>query len=211
LFPSGAFPVTAALPAGYTHDFTLGAQEPQIKEYNIAVLKTVPTYAENDGTGTVRVPHLREVILGWYEGFPGDATMSASTQNSDFIPKGWREAPNGPAPNGAEALYKEVVGPSCRSCHFNRELSLDFGTYANFHQESDLQQLALLPSCKQYNNADPNAKFMPLALLTFIRFWETQNGTTHTLTGGTTLSNEVDRLARDFNFSSVQGYCNTHP
>jgi len=211
LFPTVAFQVTTALPAGFTHDFTLDAQERQIREYNIAVLKTVPTYAETDDQGTARVPHLREVILGWYEGFPGDTTMSNPKQNPLFIPKGWREAPNGPAPNGAEALYKEVVGPSCRSCHFNRELSLDFGTYANFHQESDLQQLSFLGSCKQDNNANPNAKFMPLALLTFVRFWETQNGTTHVLTGGTTLSNEVDRLARDFHFSSVQGYCNTHP
>jgi len=209
LFPTAAFPVTAALPAGFTHDFTLGAQERQIREYNIAVLKTVPTYAENDGTGAVRVPHLREVIEGWYGG-PG---LPNSTQNSNFIPVGWREAPNGPAPagSGAEELYKQVVGPSCRSCHFNRELSLDFGTYANFHQESDLQQLSFLGSCKQNNDADPNAKFMPLALLTFVRFWETQNGVPHTLTGGTTLSNEVDRLAKDFGFGSVQGYCNTHP
>ena len=139
--------------------------------------------------------------------------MSASTQNPDFLPKGWRDVNHGGTlPQGVSELYNEVVGPSCRSCHFNRELSLDFGTYANFHQESDLQQLALIAACKQ-NNPDPGAKFMPLALLTFQRFFDTQTGT-RTLGDGASsllLNQEVDRLARDFNFSSVQGYCNTHP
>jgi hypothetical protein len=198
-------------------DYTLAGQQAQIKAYNVAVLATVPTYAEDDGTGAVRVAHLREVINGWYStngNYSNDTLMQSSTQNSDFIPKGWREPPNGTAALHAEDLYKQVVGPSCRSCHFNRELSLDFGTYANFHQESDLTQLALIAKCKQFNPdpPDPGAKFMPLAHLTFLRFWETQDNNTKQLFDSTPLENEVDRLAEDFGFTQgVQGYCNTNP
>jgi len=193
---------------------TVDAQQAQVKEYNKVVLLTVPKYAETDDQGTRRVAHLREVILGWYAGFPGDTTMSSPTQNGDFLPIGWREpAHGGTAPAGAEDLYHKVVGPSCRSCHFNRELSLDFGTYANFHQESDLQQLSFLGQCKQDNNADPNAKFMPLALLTFVRAWETQTGP-RTLGDGTVLDHVVDKLAADFGYGSPNGvnnYCATNP
>ena len=214
LFPSAAFTPDPILTQGFTLDFTQSAQEAQIKAYNLAVLRTVPVYKESDGTGAVRVPHLREIITGWYStggNYSDDTSMSGSTQKANWVPKGWREVQNGgTAPLGAEQLYREVVGPSCRSCHFTRELSLDFGTYANFHQESDLQQLTLLAQCKQDHNADPKAKFMPLALLTFVRFWETQTGT-HTLSDSTALTNEVDRLARDFGFSSVNGYCGTNP
>jgi hypothetical protein len=190
---------------------TVDAQQAQMKRYNQVVLLTVPTYTESDGTGAVRVAHLREVIQGWYEGFPGDTTMSGSTQNSDFLPKGWREPVHGgTAPAGSEALYLKVVGPSCRSCHFNREVSLDFGTAANFHQESDLQQLSLLAECKQNSDADPNAKFMPLAHLTFQRFWQTQAGTEF-LEGSFPIDHAVDQLAAAFGYGSVSGYCATNP
>jgi len=195
------------------------SQEAQIKEYNLAVLRTVPTGAENDGTGATRVAHLREVITGWYASFDGDQSFGRSTQKSDFIPKGWRDVTHGgTAPVGAEDVYLKVVGPSCRSCHFNRELSLDFGTYANFHQESDLQQLALIPACKQNNPdpPDPGAKFMPLAFLTFNRFWQTQAQSRTLPPNGdspftVTLDHEVDKLAADFGFGSVNGYCATNP
>jgi len=192
------------------------SQECQIKEYNKAVLLTVPKYAETDDQGVIRVPHLREVIQGWYTD-PGGPLFGRATQKSDFLPIGWRDVNNGGTlPAGVSDLYKEVVGPSCRSCHFNRELSLDFGTYANFHQESDLQQLTFLGSCKQNSDAGPNAKFMPLALLTFIRFWQTQTQpqTLPPLGDGpfnVRLDHAVDQLARDFHFSSVDGYCRTKP
>jgi hypothetical protein len=193
-------------------DFTLGAQEPQIKRYNQAVLATVAAQPQRDDQGVVRPPHIAEVIRGWYStggNYSDDTTMSSSTQNGGWIPKGWRQSPNGTAPAGSEKLYGDVVGPSCRSCHFNRELSLDFGTAANFHQESDLLQLSLLAECKQ-NNPDPNAKFMPLAHLTFQRFWEASDGS-KTLTGPYQLGHTVDELANAFNQNGVAGYCASNP
>jgi hypothetical protein len=205
LFPTAAFPNGLG-------DFTLAAQELQIKLYNQVVLLTVAAMPQRDGTGNVRPPHIAEVIRGWYAPLsnPDDQTMSSSTQNSDFIPKGWRETIHGgTAPAGTETLYKDVVAPSCRSCHFNRELSLDFGTLANFKQESDLLQLALLAECKQ-NNPDSKAKFMPLAHLTFQRFWEASDGS-QTLTGPYQLGHTVDELAKAFNLNGVAGYCATNP
>jgi hypothetical protein len=179
-------------------------QESQLKAYNLAVLKTVTQQRETDDQGTLRQPHLAEVIKGWYTN-PGGPLFGRATQNADFIPVNWQEAKGAPA--GSEQLYKTVVAPSCRSCHFNRELSLDFGTAANFKQESDLLQLALLPSCES-KNPDPKKRPMPLAHLTYQRYWQA-NAASQTLPDGTILSNTADQIAQYFGFSSAAGYCAT--
>jgi hypothetical protein len=176
------------------------SQETQIKEYNKAVLLTVDQSKEGDGTGTTRGPHLAEVIKGWYAGFPGDQNMTGTIQNVNFTPVGWA---------GHEYEYKHTVATSCRSCHFNREISLDFGTYANFHQESDILQLALLPFCNastQGYHIDPKLRPMPAAFLTYNRFWgnaNDPNGDSHIDLPGS--------IATDFGFGSTPGYCATNP
>jgi hypothetical protein len=196
------------------------SQEAAIKVYNQEVLLTVPTSAEGDGTGATRQAHLRTVIAGWYStgasNYSDDQSMTGNFQKTGWIPPGWREPPNGTAPAGAEKIYTNVLSPSCRSCHFNREISLDFGTYANFHQGSDLKELALMPQCKHNSppttdQPDKGGKYMPLAHLTFEKFWQTQGGPI-TLPSGLTLDHELDRLARDFGFpAGVSGYCATNP
>jgi hypothetical protein len=176
------------------------------------VLLTVSQKAEGDGTGVKRQPHLAEVIKGWYASFEGDQTMSRATQNSDFIPVGWRESLGAPA--GSEQLYKTGVAPSCRSCHFNREVSLDFGTYKNFKQESDLSQLTLMPWCNSFDpfyQVDPKLRTMPLALLTYQRFWEANTSTGVTLPDGTVLSSTAEQTANYFGFHGTAGYCATNP
>jgi len=153
------------------------AQEASIKAYNQIVLKTVPAGLETDDQGVLRVPHLAEVIRGWYAAFDGDQSMSSPTQNQTFIPRGWRESLG--APKGSEELYTTAIAPACRSCHFNRELSLDFGTEASFAADkSSILELALLPEC-QSNNPPPGKRPMPLARLTFANFWQSfiTNGT----------------------------------
>jgi hypothetical protein len=179
------------------------AQELQMKAYNFAVLRTVDQSPEDDGTGTVRAPHVATVIKGWYA-----PSFTAATQNTEFVPSGW---------TGFENLYKQVVGPTCRSCHFNREISLDFGTIANFSQESDILQLSLLQQCN-VNNPKANADFMPLAHLTYERYWQANpstGGASQTLffaqSGPLTISNVVDQIAQKFGFTSVAGYCATNP
>ena len=173
-------------------------QELQIREYNRLVLATVDKTPENDGTGSTRPPHLATVINGWYA-----PNFTAATQNSNFVPPGWA---------GFETLYTHTVGPSCRTCHFNREISLDFGTVANFNQESDILQLALIQECKyKMNELQKNATFMPLAHLTYERYWQTQNTDEPVDFGNLTLSHEPDRLADHFGLGSVNGYCATNP
>lgn len=224
---SGGLPTTGDQPAtngslAYTDRYH---QELQMKEYNIDVLKTVPTTKENDGTGATRVAHLREVIIGWYAGYAGDQTMSSNIQNGfwqstygqDFVPSGWLEPVHGgTAQAGSEYLYLTVLSPSCRSCHFNREVSLDFGTPQNFKQESDLLQLALLPSCKS-SDPDPGAKAMPLAHLTYQRYWQANpstGGKAQLLpypAPGLTITNTADQIAAYFGYGNVAGYCATNP
>jgi len=185
------------------------SQEPQIKLYNQAVLKTVSSHLQTDEQGATRVAHLREVILGWYAGLPGDQTMSGPVQQ-DFIPVGWQESLG--APPGSEQLYKTVVGPSCRSCHFNRELSLDFGTVSNFDAyKKDILELALAPLC-QANNPPPGKRPMPLAHLTYQRFWEA-NANTQSLPSGEggplILQDTAEQIAQNFGFTGTAAYCAT--
>jgi hypothetical protein len=102
------------------------AQEDEFKRLNQAVLLTIPPSAT------------RIVIDGWY----GGAGMPSATFDGSFVPPGWRE-------NGAEVenLYREVVAPSCRSCHNQRgsynaaghpvldgpkEQTLEFNSFADF-------------------------------------------------------------------------------
>jgi hypothetical protein len=200
MFASPGDPSTAA--------FTQANQEASMKEYNKVVLVTVPSSKETDDQGVSRVPHLREVILGWYAGFPGDQNMTANVQDDTFTPVGWREAVHGgTAPKGSEQLYHDVVSKSCRSCHFNRELSLDFGTVGAFDQESDLLQLALLPECPSLSpnySVDPKLRPMPLAVLTFQRLWEAQAKALNS--PGT-----IDQLKAHFGFHTPGAYCATNP
>jgi hypothetical protein len=183
------------------------SQEPQMKLYNQAVLKTVSSRRQIDGQGATRAAHLREVIVGWYAGFPGDQTMSGSVQE-DFIPVGWRES-LGAAP-GSEELYATVVGPSCRACHFNRELDLDFGTVRSFDTFRDaILELVLMPLCNA-NKPPRGEQPMPLAHLTYQRFWEA-NANPKSLPSGhggpVILQNTAEQIAQHFGFSGTAAFC----
>lgn len=147
------------------------------------------------------------MILGWYAGYPGDQTMSGDFQR-DFIPVGWRESLGAPA--GSEEMYHTVVGPSCRACHFNRELTLDFGTARNFDAyRKDILEMALRPLC-QTNRPKRGGRPMPLAHLTYQRFWEA-NATAQTLPSGhdgaLILENTAEQIAQHFGFSGTAAYC----
>ncbi len=187
-------------------------QEAHIKSYNQAVLRTVRAKPQYDDENVLREPHLAEAIKGMYEGFPGDQKMTGQTQR-DYIPTGWREAVHGgSAPAGSEELYVTVIAPSCRSCHFNRELSLDFGTAANFDSyEEEVLELALRPFCEA-NDPDPNERPMALAHLTYQRMWEA-NATAKILPSGVdgplTIQKTADQIAQHFGFSDVKSYCAT--
>ncbi len=213
LFTSDSGPDQPALPVSQA--FTDRAnQEAHIKVYNLAVLKTVPTQAQFDGQVT-RVAHLREAVTGWYTD-SGGTQFGRTTQDVDFIPAGWRESiDGGTAPAGSEHLYETVLSPSCRSCHFNREITLDFGTAANFRaQQANILQMVLGPLCKALN---PQAGYrpMPLAHLTYQRFWQANN-TLQILPYPNSaeepqlsLFNTAEQIATYFGYTGTAAYCQT--
>jgi hypothetical protein len=184
-------------------------QEAQIKEYNLAVLQTVTSKKERDNQGVLRVPALREVINGWYAG-------GRTTQDVDFIPSGWLEPSHGgTAPAGSENLYTTVFSPHCRSCHFNRELSLDLGTAGAFVAEKDnVLQLAIGPLCSA-SNPIFGQRPMPLAHLTYQKFWQAESTPevlqfpTHAEGGPLTVFNTAELIANFFGYSSAAAYCST--
>jgi hypothetical protein len=211
LFTSETGPDQPGLPI--SNAFTDRAnQEAHIKSYNQAVLRTVKAKPQYDDENVLREPHLAEAIKGMYAGFPGDQKMTGKTQR-DFIPNGWLEASHGgPAPAGSEKLYIDVIAPSCRSCHFNRELSLDFGTAANFDSyEEDILEMALKPYCDA-GDPKPGKRPMALAHLTYQRMWEA-NAAPQILPSGEegphTLLDTAEQLAQHFGFGGLAAYCAT--
>jgi hypothetical protein len=185
-------------------------QEEQIFVYNSAVMSTVNQTPENDGSGTVRVPHLAEVVQGWY--LAGLTSNPPVIQQDDtFVPAGWVDASNGgPAPDGSQQVYEQVVAPFCRSCHFNREIALDFGTAANFRAEpDDIFVFAVRPFCQQSN--PPNGKqVMPLAHLTYQRYWQANTAAGVTIGSGPStinIANTVEQLAQYFGYASTADWC----
>lgn len=150
-------------------------QTAQFKKFNRAVLLTHKGKISVDDQGVSRIPAGKELIEGWY----GGNLLATNTNpfNKDFIPKGWREAPNGSAPAGSENLYKVTIEPACRACHVQQELSLDLATQKGFMSHAaSIKELVLRIECGLGN--DPvgttrdDRKVMPLALLTYARFWQ---------------------------------------
>ena len=184
-------------------------QEAQIREYNRAVLNTVTSKAETDDQGVTRVPVLRDVIVGWYTD-SGGPQFGRTTQNADYIPVGWREPVHGgTAPPNSEALYTDVVSLNCRSCHFNRELSLDLGTAGMFLANKDnVEQMVLLPLC-QANNPPAGNRPMPLAHLTYQRFWQANKTIEVTPSDSLTVFNTAEKIASYLGFSGTAGFCAT--
>lgn len=111
----------------------------------------------------------REVMLGWY----GGALQTAGSAFSDaFVPAGWTPSP-GTVPEGADTLFRKVVGPNCFVCHgkrgnaLGRDLNdagngkeLDFSTYEKFISYAEEIRLLVFEEGR-----------MPLGLLNYNNFW----------------------------------------
>jgi hypothetical protein len=93
--------------------------------------------------------------------------MTSNIQNHEFVPVGWQTTAE------SKNLYLKVMGPSCRSCHMNREQSLDLGTLAQFDsKKAGVQGLVFQPECDSLlNEVKGTNVVMPLAKLTWDRFW----------------------------------------
>jgi hypothetical protein len=122
--------------------------------------------------GIDRLPAVQELIEGWYGG-PG---LPNDTFNGEFVPVGWLPPA---APDSVGELYLEAIAPACRSCHANQKRALDFATYEGFMVFEDAHiELVLRIECGldddsgiRLDGADDQA-VMPLALVTYEKFWE---------------------------------------
>jgi hypothetical protein len=159
---------------------TEGGQAAEVRKYNQAVALTHGALPPKNATispidlsivGTWSVgrspDHALQVIFGWYQRADGDYSMSGPiTQNRFFVPVGWRGA------TGAN-LYSEVIQRDCRSCHLNREPSLDFRTQAQFDgNQGNIQDWVFQPECDfLLGQVNPRNIVMPASRLSWERLW----------------------------------------
>jgi len=152
---------------------TRAEQETEYKKTNQMVLITHRgTKDDDEVAGISRLPAGHELIEGWY----GGTGMPDPTFHGEFVPPGWLPPA---APVDAKELYLEAVAPACRSCHVQQKRALDFATYEGFMVFEDAhKELVLRIECgldndsKSRNNKADNQAVMPLALVTFNKFWE---------------------------------------
>jgi hypothetical protein len=207
LVQDGTAPTTAA-------NMTRAAQEIELKKYNQAVTvtqgarlpKTPVILADGSiGGGNWSVgtspSHALQVLFGWYQAFDGDYSMSASPvhQNDNFVPIAWRGTSTagtqpGTVPVTPSDLYLNVVARNCRSCHLNREASLDFRSERQFSSNSgNIRDYVFQPECDQIlGQVNPENIVMPLAKLTWERLWNGINPVTNIANDGATSSAKTD-------------------
>ena len=173
-------PIGAVAEAG----FSRADQEKNFRELNRAVLQhhsQAAKYDEVSGLRRQRAPV--EMIKGWYG---GTADLPSETFHEDFVPVGWTPNPARGIPAGADALYREVIGPTCRACHAQRESALDFATFKGFDEFRDeITNLTFtVPFELSHSSSDDSADrpgddkaVMPLALRTYENFWNGVNPT----------------------------------
>jgi hypothetical protein len=134
-------------------------QEKALKQMNVAIL-----------THTDAMPGVKEVVCGWYwpdSSAPASCDPTLLTRNkqrSSFLPAGWRARAD-------RDLYRHVVARSCRTCHLQRDPSLDFETADEFrgHKES-IEAVA----CRERGNGSAvllQAPDMPHSRWAFLNFW----------------------------------------
>jgi hypothetical protein len=102
---------------------------------------------------TIAIQPIKDVIAGWYAGGTDD-------QDNNFTPPGWVGAPK-------QALYHDVVKPSCRTCH----VALDADPFVTgegwiTYDQLEARRPFLLP-----NFALCESRIMPHAVITYRNFW----------------------------------------
>jgi hypothetical protein len=169
--PDGPSGVTAA------PGFSRADQEKNFRELNRAVASHHRQRAKfDDVSGLNRHVAPLEMIRGWY----GGATLPNDTFDESFVPVGWRPSVERGIPAGADEIYREVVGPTCRACHAQRESSLDFATFKGFDAFRDAivnltytvpSELVHAPTDDSPARPGDDRAVMPLALRTYENFW----------------------------------------
>jgi hypothetical protein len=157
--------------------FTKADQEKNFRELNRAVASHHQQGATFDPvSGLTRRVAPVELIRGWY----GGATLPNDTFDESFVPVGWRPSVERGIPVGARKIYREVIGPTCRACHAQRESALDFATFKGFdvHRASSVNLTFTVPHALANGAVDDSPArpgddraVMPLALRTYENFW----------------------------------------
>ncbi|MCI0601875.1 hypothetical protein L0156_02580 [bacterium] len=107
---------------------------------------------------------ITDVIDGWYPG-------GAGNQITSFVPPGWT------TPASHADAYSRVVKPACRTCHIAQDGSINWTQYTDFDNFSSFIKTLI---CQQ--------RVMPHAIVTFNRFWLSQNPNQPATLGATGLS-----------------------
>jgi hypothetical protein len=175
-----AFDLLNSLDYSSSSNLTRSAQEPAFKLMNQAVLAIEQDIALEDPTNFC--PAITNLIQGWYG--PG---LANDTANDNFVPSQWQDANSTSVLSlaGQAFLYRNVVAPSCRSCHETRAdpLFRDFRSFTNFNYwaAGGVNSVIKFDVFGTYNLTqppvvlDPNnftAIAMPQARRTFQRFWD---------------------------------------
>jgi len=151
--------------------------EPIMKEFNRTVLGVqrdpAAFFVNGLGTHTAR----NQMIYGWYGGLG-----LPNSFNGSFVPPGWTPGTltgilgDVPVPAGADTFYLQVIKPTCRLCHVQRDTitlrsgsgylgGVSFTDYSHFiHYKDEIEDLVY----------DQGA--MPMALRTFDHFWSRGQG-----------------------------------
>jgi hypothetical protein len=156
-------------------NLTQEALEPELKLLNAGVLAIEQDIGNEHPTNFS--PTITNLIQGWY----GEG-LSNSTQNADFVPAAWQDQSltGNLSLAGQAYLYKNLIAPSCRSCHETRTVSQqpDFRSFSNFVFYASAVQVdvfganSIATSPVTMNPALlPALNTMPQARRTFQRFW----------------------------------------
>jgi hypothetical protein len=96
---------------------------------------------------------IKDLVAGWYK-------SSATIQDNNYVPSGWPQT-------GAPAdLYRTVIAPSCRSCHYSLSDDASWDEYTK-----TLARRGIIR--KRVCAKNP---IMPHAAITYINFWTNAHG-----------------------------------
>jgi mono/diheme cytochrome c family protein len=166
---------TLGFPGGEGCDYVTSDYQLKLRQINQAVLDSYRITAEQyegiqgywDSTFAARL------LKGWYcsstecnADDPDSYTLLANDFNEDYVPQGWQPDPfDATPPAGADALFREVIGPNCAVCHSKR--GTDKAPGNSFSNYESFMNFAGRIEALVYDKG-----VMPLGLLNFDQFWD---------------------------------------